>query len=245
MQSLHTSLLTTEELTIASARLLPLINPLLTGQSILVAIATAAETNRAAIVKAASRQAASDFTDPLKESDATRDAAFTALRDFSGTWAKNPSATPEQRAAGARLVQIFALHGNTLHRLGYTRQSGKMTALIADLNATGPAADFTTLDLLPLFTQMTAAHAAFEGIVADKAATEGGNSLPTLAEHRPELERQLNLLLSTIDEWHDLSPSPASTAAIGKIDEVIVQIATPALARRTRSQEEPAPTPGS
>lgn len=243
MQSLHTSLLTTEELTTASARLLPIINPLLTGQSILVAIATAAETNRAAIVKAASRQAVSDFTDPLKESDDTRDAAFTTLRDFSATWAKNPSATPEQRAAGARLVQIFARHGNSLHRLGYNRQSGKMTALIADLTATGPAADFTALDLLPLFTQMTAAHAAFEGIVADKAATEGGTTLPTLAEHRPELERQLNLLLSTVDEWHDLAPSPASTAAIGKIDEVIVQIATPALARRTKSQPAPASPP--
>ena len=46
MQSLHTSLLTTEELTNSCARHLPLINPLLTGQSILLATATAAETKR-------------------------------------------------------------------------------------------------------------------------------------------------------------------------------------------------------
>lgn len=245
MQTLHTSLLTTEELTTASARLLPIITPLLAGQAILLAIATAAETNREAIILAASRQAASDFTTPLKDQDTTRDAAFTTLRDFSATWAKDPSATPGQRAAGARLIQIFALHGNTLHRLGYNRQSGKMTALIADLSAVGATADLTALNLLPLFTRMAAAQADFEGIVADKVATEGGTPLPTLAEHRPELERQLNLLLSVIDEWHDLAPTAASTAAVGKMDEVIVQIATPALARRTKSVPDPVPTPAS
>ena len=236
MQALYSTLLTTEELTTAAARLSPLWTPLFTGQPLLLAIAAAVETHRDAIVRAASRKAASDFTDPLADGDVSRDAAFTTLRDFSATWAKNPMATAEQRVAGARLQQIFFRHGNTLHRFGYTRQSGKMAELTTELRAAGPTADFTALGLLPLFTQMAAAHEAFEDLLADKAAAEGGESLPFIADHRPELERLVNLLLSNLAAWQELAPTPALEEAIGKIDEVIVQIATPALSRRTKAQ---------
>jgi hypothetical protein len=240
MQTLYTSLLTIEELSAAGARLLPIITPLIAGNPLLIAIATAAQDHHSAIVLASSRQASSNYTGPLKEADATRDAAFSSLRDYCATGMKDPIATPERRAAAARLVQIIALHGNTLHHLGYNRQSGKMTALIADLGKASATADLTALNLLPLFNQLSAAQSAFEEIVAEKTAVEGGETLPTFAEHRPELERQLNLLLAAIEEWHDLAPSPASTAAVGQMDEIIVQIATPALTRRTKS--EPTPT---
>lgn len=53
---------------------------------------------------------------------------------------KDPIATPERRAAAARLVEIIALHGNPLHRLGYNRQIGEMTALTADLAKPAPTA---------------------------------------------------------------------------------------------------------
>ncbi|MEO5712518.1 MAG: DUF6261 family protein [Luteolibacter sp.] len=208
MQSLFTTLLTTEELTTAVARLSPLWNPLLTTQPLLGIIATAAEADRAAIILALSRQATSDFTDPLKAADVTRDAAFTSLRDFSATWAKNPGATPQQRAAGDRLQAIFATHGNSLHRLGYNRQSGLMTALIADLKKTQPTADLAALNLGALFTQMEAAQTTFEDIAADKSATEGGETLPTIREHRPLLELRVNLLLDNLAQWQALAPPP-------------------------------------
>jgi hypothetical protein len=239
MNQLHTSLLATEELTVATARLLPLITPLIAGQPIPEAIALSAEKHRAAIVLAASRQLGSNFTESLLNLDATRDAAFTALRDFANTYAKHPIATPELRAAAARLVQTIAHHGNTLHRLGYTRQSGKLNALIADLTTIDSTADLTTLDLLPLFTNLTTAQSDFENLVAEKAAVEGGIELPTTYTHRPELERQLNLLLDMIEEWHDLVPTPATTAAIAKMDEIITTISTPALARRSKAKSDP------
>jgi hypothetical protein len=243
MQTSYTTLLTTGELTTVFTRLDPIWTPLIAGQTVLESIAIAAGKNRDAIVKAASRHSSSDFTDPLKDGDNARDAAFTTLREFVATWAKNPTATPDQRAAGARLVEIIARHGNTLHRLGYTRQSGKMDDLIAELRNPAPAADIALLALKPLFDQMAAAHDSFEDIMADKAATEGGEDLPTIAENRPELVRRINLLLATLAEWQELAPTPALNEAIAKMDEVIVQIAAPALARRTKAQPEPAPTP--
>jgi hypothetical protein len=243
MQPLRTTLLTTEELTTACARLIPIMTPLFTGQGMPLAIAAAAEENRAAIVKAASRKTSSDFTDPLKEGDTIRDAAFTTLRDFAATWAGNPTATPEQRAAGARLSETIARHGNSIHSLGYNRQSGKMDELIEELGDAAAAADIVLLGLKPVFDQLAAAQESFEYIMADKAAAEGGVDLPTIAKNRPALVRRLNLLLDTLDEWQALVPTPALDEAIARMDEVIVQISTPALARRTKAQQEPAPAP--
>ncbi len=238
MQSLYTTLLTTEELTTAAARLTPIWTPLFTGQPLLLAVAASVEAHRAAIVRAMSRKTASDFTDPLADGDHARDAAFTTLRDFSATWAKNPTAMPGQRAAGARLQETFDRHGNGIVHLGYNRESGKMNALIADLQRPQATADLASLILTPLFAALVTTQADFEGIMADKAAAEGGEALPSIAEHRPALIRQLNLLLSIIGEWQQVASGPTLEEAIGKMDEVILQIATPALARRTRSHSE-------
>lgn len=241
MLPLHTTLLNNEELTIICARLSAIWNPLLASQPLLAKISASLEADRAAIVKAASRKTSSDFTDPLKQGDAMRDAAFIALRDFIGTWSKNPIATTEQMAAAARLQEIFDRHGNRLHRLGYTRQSGAMEALLEDLKAPAATADLATLSLTPLHTQMAQAHADFEAIAADKTATESGDSLPTIAEHRPPLERRLYLMLGNFAAWLELDPTPELTEAAARMDEVIVQIVAPALARRTKAKPADAP----
>lgn len=239
MQPLYTTLLTTEELTTAAARLIPIMTPLFTGQSLLLSIATAAETNREAIVRAASRKAASDFTDPLADSDSARDAAFTALRDFAGVWAKNPTATANQRSAGVRLQGVFTRHGNGIIHLGYNRQTGKMNELISELKNTECAADLAAITLTPLFAALVTAQEEFEDIVRDKSAVESGEVIPSIGEHRPQLERYLNLLLGNIAVWHEIMPTPALGSTIAQIEEIITTIKAPVLARRTRSQSEP------
>jgi N-acyl-L-homoserine lactone synthetase len=243
MQTLYTSLLTIEELSTASARLLPLISPLIAGNPLLEEIAAEAQKHQTAIILSLSRQDTSEYTARLEASDAARDAAFVALRDFAAIWSKTPTATPEQMAAAARIVKIIAAHGNTLHRLGYNRQSGKMTALLTDLSTPEATADLTAVNLLPLFQLVRTSQNTFEEIVAEKNVTEGSDPLPTLAQHRPHLERQLNLMLATIDEAQTIGSAAVAASAIGQIDEVIVQIATPALARRTKSESTPPPAP--
>ncbi len=91
---------------------------------------------------------------------------------------------------------------------------------------------------------MAEAQNAFETLVADKAAVEGGIDLPTVSENRPELVRRINLLLDTIGEWQIVAPTPELEAAIDERDEIIVRIAALALARRTAAQQEtPPPAP--
>jgi len=118
-----------------------------------------------------------------------------------------------------------------------------MDELIAELHGTGPTADLTALGLLPLFNQMATVHGEFETLMADKNATDGGTLLPTLGQHWPSLERQINLLLANLAEWQALATTPALDEAIGKIDGVILQIATPALARRTKAKSDAQPAP--
>ena len=53
----------------------------------------------------------------------------------------------------------------------------------------------------------------------------------------------MNLLLDKIATWQEIGSTPELETAIGQIDEVITQIATPALARRTRKESEPPVAP--
>ncbi len=238
MQTLHTKLLTTSELTTACSRLTLIWTPLFSDQPLQLAIANAAVGHSNAIIKAASRQNASSFTESLKEDDSERDSSFTTLRDFILTWMTNPTATPAQKSAAARLQTIFQHHGTTINRLGYNNQTGKMNELIEDLLGTTSTADLAALGLSHLFTAMKNAQAAFEATMADKAATEGGLELPTISENRPPLQRYLNALLDNIAIWQEIASTPELETAIGQIDEVITQITTPALARRTRKESE-------
>ena len=58
--------------------------------------------------------------------------------------------------------------------------------------------------------------------------------------HRPQLEQYPKLLLENISVWQEIASTPELEEAIGKIDEVITQITTPTLARRTRKETEQA-----
>jgi hypothetical protein len=247
MLPLHTTLLNHEELATACLRLSAIYNPLLATEPLLTKISAAAESRRDAIIQAIARKSTSDFTDPLKQKDLLRDAAFTALRDFIGSWTKSPLATAGQQSAAVRLQEIFDRHGNTIHRLGYNRQSGQMDSLIKDLQTAAATADIAALSLTPLFEQMVQAQSDFEALMADKAAAESGASVPTISENRPALEHHLNLILASLNTWLELDPNPELTEAAGRLDEVIVQIMTPALARRTKSTPaapaDPVPQP--
>lgn len=244
MQPLHTTLLNNQELTTTCTRLLPLCLPLFAGQPFLLVLAAAVEGHCTAIIEAGTRDGSSGFTDATSTADAKRDAAFSTLRKLADTAVHHPLYTAEQHAAGARITAIFARHGNTLHRLGNNRQTGKMNELIKELGEAGPTADLAAITLAPVFAAMVAAQAAFEAVISAKNTTEGADDTPTITEHRPLLVRQLNLLLDIVAEWQVISPSPALELAISKMDEVIVQIATPALARRTLAETvKPEPVP--
>ncbi len=108
---------------------------------------------------------------------------------------------------------------------GYTRQTGHLTFLIADLKKPQPTADLAAISQTAPFANMVQAQTAFEALTTDRAATEDGQTLPTLSEHRPQLERRINLILNNLAEWQ----APAST---------------PALARRTKAEATPGPVTG-
>ena len=241
MKPLLASLLTTGELTTAAERLHPVFVLALAGQPLLLQILAAAEQHRSALVLSATRKDGSDFTDPLRLADAARDAAFISLRNFATTWSTTPTASAGMSAAAARLVQIFTHHGNTLYTLGYAQETAKINELITDLRSPAATADLTTLSLTALFAELVSKQQEFEILMADKIATESGQNLPTINQHRPQLERYLNLLLAAIEAAAEIQPSAALSKWIDEINDIITVITTPALARRTRQEHEVTP----
>jgi len=152
--------------------------------------------------------AGSAVTSEIEAADELRDNAFTTLRDFTGVWADNRHAPAPKREAGQRLRAIFAKHGNTIHRKGYTKQTGAMQPLLTDLASETSLADLATLDLLTYHTDLVQAQAAFEKLWAGKSDESGKAQIPTLGDHLPALKRRLNLLLAVADEWSRIDPRP-------------------------------------
>ena len=237
METFSTTLLTNEELVASAGQILPVIDHLFAGDSVLLAIGAATVANVNGLNLAATREPGSEVTGEIEAADELRDNAFTTLRDFTGVWANNRHAPAPKREAGQRLRAIFAKHGNSIHRKGYTKQTGAMQPLLTDLASETSLADMATLDLLTYHTDLVKAQAAFEKVWEGKSDDSGKAQLPTLGDHLPALKRRLNLLLAVADEWSRIDP-PASTAPLfAKLDGLIAATMTPVHARGTREKK--------
>ncbi len=238
MDTLMTSHLANEELTAAAERILPVLGGLYGGDPVLLAIVKASEGDVAWIHQAAGRELGSDLTDPIQLADETRDNAFTTLRDFAGIWAKNGAANAAQREAGGRLRAVFAKHGNSLHRTGYTVESGLMGALLADLGSESSRRDLETLGLTASCQRLVAAQAEFERLWGQKFARPAEAGAPPLRESVPALKRRLNLLVDVAAEVERLNPSTETSELLAKLNEIIKDLTAPVQARQTREAKE-------
>jgi len=238
MENLATSLLTNEELAACATRLLPPLEDLFAGEPFLASVGKAAASDLASIQAAGTRELKNKLTDPVRDADAVRDQAFTSLRDFANAWAENQIATPEQRAAGERLRALFVKHGISLHRKGYTMQTGLLEALFVELSSKVSQADLALINLTPLLQQLERAHKAFEALWKKKAGSAGAVELPRVKEHLPNLKRRLNLLLEAAEEWSRLSPPAEKAKLLAELEGLIQEMMTPVLARQTRAKKQ-------
>jgi hypothetical protein len=208
------------------------------GEPMLLAIHAAAKADVESINLGASREAGSKLTDPIRQADAARDEAFTSLRDFAGLWATSPVATPEQKAAGHRVRGVFTRHGNSLHRMGYTAQTGALQKLFTELSSEGSKADLALLGLVPLHEKLVKAQKEFERIWGQRSEEATEKDLPLISKHLPALRRRVSVLLSVIDEVDKLGPSPEVAALIAKLDAITTEVMTPVQARQTREKKK-------
>jgi hypothetical protein len=238
MENLATSLLTNEELAACATRLLPPLADLFAGETFLAEVRRAASSDLASIHAAGTRELKNKLTDPVRDADAVRDQAFASLRDFVNAWADNLIATPEQRAAGERLRGIFVKHGISLHRRGYTVQTGLLEALFVELSSKVSQADLALVNLIPLHQQLVQAQTAFEALWKKKAGSAGAVELPRVKEHLPNLKRRLNLLLEAAEEWSRLNPAPDQAKLLAELDGLVQEMMTSVLARQTRAKKQ-------
>jgi hypothetical protein len=243
METFSTTLLTNEELVASAVQILPVIDDLFAGDPVLSAIGAAAAANVKGLNLAATREPGHESTKAIEEADELRDNAFTTLRDFAGVWASNRSCPAPKREAGQRLRALFAKHGNSLHRKGYTKQTGAMQPLLADLASSTSQADLATLELLGYHADLVNAEAAFEKLWEGRAGEANKPGLPVVTDHLPALKRRLNLLLAVADEWSRIEAPSTAAPLYAKLDGLIQATMTPALSRDTRDKHASAPAP--
>ncbi len=236
METLHTTFLTTDELVAASDQLLPVLRETLVGNPLLLAVAAEAAADVNAINLAATREQGNKLTDPIKAADGARDNAFRTLRDFANVWAHNETAAEANRTAGNRLSAIFSKHGNSLHRLGYNKQSGALEGLFADLASAQSQADLKQLNLNSFHAELIAAQDAFEAVWAQRSNPSTQDTLPLLGEHVTPLKRRLSFLLEAVEQWQRLGLPETTEPSVTKLNVIITDLMTPVLARQTREE---------
>lgn len=244
MTELLTSILTDAETIAAATRIVPVVDPLLANDQLLRKVSAAAASS-ASDLGTATANAAADKTDPFtalfKQRDENRDNAFTAARDFAGAFTNLPAGP--QRDAGDLLISIFRKHGYSLHREGYTAQTGKAQGLIAEMDGAEPTAAWATIAGTAFYQGIKDTQAAFEELVEQRTeARKGETPAPTVKESRRGLTVSLNYLLDGVALWEELDngETPELAGAIESLDQIIEDIMGPALARRSKESSEAA-----
>jgi hypothetical protein len=240
METLYTSLLTSDELVAASDQLLPVLQETLTGNPLLLAVAAEAESDVKAINLAATRELGNKLTDPIKSADGVRDNAFRTLRDFASVWAHNQTAPEANRTAGHRLSAMFTKHGNSLHRLGYNKQSGALEGLFADLASAQSQADLKQLNLDGFHAELIAAQDAFEAVWAQRSNPSTQDTLPLKWDHTVQLRWRLSFLLESVEQWERLGLPEATQPLVTRLNVIITDLMKPVLARQTREENQAA-----
>lgn len=240
MQELHTTLLNNAELIAAATRILPVMEPVMSNEPLLMKVSAAAAKDADELGEAEAADRSDPFTQPLKDADAARDAAFVAARDYCKAFTSLPAGA--KRAAGDLVSGVFNGHGVSLHRLGYAQQTGRMVDLFAELDAAPVKTALVAINGTEFVQGMKETQTAFEELIKQRAAAKADGGPPVLlTPSRRNLTRRLAFLLESVAVWSEVEAPPELAAVIARLDALISEIMAPARTRRTREANNAAP----
>ena len=171
----------------------------------------------------------------VSEADALRDDLFIGFRD---------SVDAFKRRRDEKLVEAYGTiwpiiekAGTTLYALGYTVQSGKMEALISDLDKQENQKELKTLRVLDLYNEMKEAQKKFTDIYDARLDEEAQRDFPTLNDTKKKIVPHVNALLNTMEIIHELEPG-MHQELIDKLNIITTEVMSSATSRRTREDRE-------
>jgi hypothetical protein len=109
------------------------------------------------------------------------------------------------------VLNVLKTHGTNLDTLSYSEETAQMTLLIEALDKEEMQEKLTLLNLLPTYTQLKEAQAAFEVLYAQQAEANADlRSLPSATAARKALEKSLRgyfdllYIMRNVPEWSNL-----------------------------------------
>jgi hypothetical protein len=167
----------------------------------------------------------------VSEADALRDDLFIAFRDSLDILKRRPSETFQ--AAYLALWPILEQAGTLLYSLGYSEQSGRLEALIEQMNLPANQTHLTNTGLTGLFEEMKQAQANFTELYQKRLDLDSQQDYPTLAEAKSSIVPRINMLLDAVSILHE-EDAETLGPLVRELNAITSQIMAIARARRTR-----------
>lgn len=171
----------------------------------------------------------------VAEADSFRDDQFLTFRDMvHGQRRKKEEAI---QMAYSLIWPVIEKAGTRLHTLGYTEQSGKLSALFEELDMADKQEALETLKVADLYAGLKEAEQAFVEMFANKLSAEQALNYPTLKEAKTRLFPHITTLFGVLEFLGEEGDAYALSRVPG-FNSIISAIMTTAKARKTRSESD-------
>ena len=138
------------------------------------------------------------IVEEINEADFQRDRAFIGFRKYVEAFQFKDWDRDSQKAA-ANLIGIIEKHGKNLYREGLTVQSALLASLFEDLDTEQAKSDLATLEVEEWLNHLKNLQNEFTAMIQRRDELEAKKDIPTKADAKAELVKNLNILLSGLD----------------------------------------------
>ena len=173
----------------------------------------------------------------VAQADAVRDDLFLSFRDVIDAAKRRQN--PAFVEANKLVFPTIEKAGTRLYQLGYIEKSGKLDALIEELQKDEYQQALITMKVDDVFAELVEAQTKFITLYADRLKEESNLDYPTVDEAKRKTVPHVNIFLGTISILQEVEPETFD-ALVGKINVVTTEIMATARARKTRSDNEAA-----
>jgi hypothetical protein len=235
MKKFSTSLLNSAEVYTSAQRISSIVTTTISNDSFLKRVGFLFKNAINKLASALGRSTDSEAVRFLEEKDKIRNTRFISLRDYVKGFAHDDNAALAEAAAS--VIAVVRELGWSMYNKGYASKSALMNALIDRLGKDTLSVAIKTLNATSKVEALQKAYDDFEVAFNTKVETKTREVFPLISDSRIAVVRYQAAIMSYTDMMAELDEGEYREA-VSKIEEVIVEFASMARARRTRKKHE-------
>ncbi|MEQ8473916.1 MAG: DUF6261 family protein [Marinoscillum sp.] len=170
---------------------------------------------------------------PLEQANVHRENLFIAFRDTIDAYKRRT--TEPFASAYQKVWRVIELANTRLYRFGYAEQSGRIEAMIMQLEEAGHQSALTTLGVTEVFDELKAAQLAFDALYGQRHANSDRSS--SVKEARMEAVPYLRKLLEGLGILELMEPM-THQPLINQVNGITRAIISTARSRKSRHDRE-------